>query len=146
VRANVALGLALAEDEIDYLDAGFRRIGRDPTDVELMMFAQANSEHCRHKIFNAQWVVDGVEQAAKPVRDDSPHACDEPARDGGGLRGQRGDHGRRRRAPLLSGPGRTLCRARGGDAHPDEGRNAQSPDGHRAVPGGCDRSGRRDPR
>ncbi|MET0682522.1 MAG: phosphoribosylformylglycinamidine synthase [Casimicrobiaceae bacterium] len=62
VRANVALGLALAEDEIDYLDAGFRRIGRDPTDVELMMFAQANSEHCRHKIFNAQWVVDGVEQ------------------------------------------------------------------------------------
>ena len=62
VRANVALGLALAEDEIDYLDAGFRRIGRDPTDVEIMMFAQANSEHCRHKIFNAQWVVDGMEQ------------------------------------------------------------------------------------
>src|SRR6185369_17567673 len=55
VRANAALGLALADDEIDYLDAGFRRIGRDPTDVELMMFAQANSEHCRHKIFNAQW-------------------------------------------------------------------------------------------
>ena len=62
VRANAALGLALAADEIDYLDAGFRQIGRDPTDVELMMFAQANSEHCRHKIFNAQWVVDGVEQ------------------------------------------------------------------------------------
>ena len=50
------------EDEIDYLDAGFRRMGRDPTDVELMMFAQANSEHCRHKIFNARWFVDGVEQ------------------------------------------------------------------------------------
>ena len=61
-RANAALGLALAPDEIDYLDAGFRRMGRDPTDVEIMMFAQANSEHCRHKIFNARWVVDGVGQ------------------------------------------------------------------------------------
>jgi len=60
--ANGALGLALAPDEIDYLDASFRRMGRDPTDVELMMFAQANSEHCRHKIFNARWIVDGVPQ------------------------------------------------------------------------------------
>ncbi len=60
--ANAALGLALAPDEIDYLDASFRRMGRDPTDVELMMFAQANSEHCRHKIFNARWIVDGVPQ------------------------------------------------------------------------------------
>ncbi|MCC7215181.1 MAG: phosphoribosylformylglycinamidine synthase [Burkholderiales bacterium] len=61
-RANVDLGLALAPDEIDYLDACFRRLGRDPTDVELMMFAQANSEHCRHKIFNADWIVDGARQ------------------------------------------------------------------------------------
>ena len=61
-RANVALGLALAPDEIDYLHARFRALGRDPTDVELMMFAQANSEHCRHKIFNAQYIVDGVTQ------------------------------------------------------------------------------------
>jgi phosphoribosylformylglycinamidine synthase len=61
-RANADLGLALADDEIDYLDASFRTLGRDPTDVELMMFAQANSEHCRHKIFNAQWSVDGVPQ------------------------------------------------------------------------------------
>jgi phosphoribosylformylglycinamidine synthase len=61
-RANVALGLALAPDEIDYLDTRFRALGRDPTDVELMMFAQANSEHCRHKIFNAQYIVDGVAQ------------------------------------------------------------------------------------
>ena len=60
--ANQALGLALSADEIDYLVAGFRELGRDPTDAELMMFAQANSEHCRHKIFNADWVVDGVEQ------------------------------------------------------------------------------------
>ncbi len=95
-RANVALGLALAPDEIDYLDAGFRRMGRDPTDVELMMFAQANSEHCRHKIFNAHWIVDGVPQEQEPVRDDPPHACDEPARNGGCLCRQRGDHGRRR--------------------------------------------------
>jgi phosphoribosylformylglycinamidine synthase len=59
-RANSALGLALSEDEIAYLDNAFRELGRDPTDVELMMFAQANSEHCRHKIFNAEWIVDGV--------------------------------------------------------------------------------------
>jgi len=62
VRANTALGLALAEDEIDYLVDAFRALGRDPNDVELMMFAQANSEHCRHKIFNATFVVDGVAQ------------------------------------------------------------------------------------
>ncbi|MBM4267337.1 MAG: phosphoribosylformylglycinamidine synthase [Deltaproteobacteria bacterium] len=62
VRANRELGLALAEDEIDYLDASFRKLGRDPADVELMMFAQANSEHCRHKIFNASWIIDGRAQ------------------------------------------------------------------------------------
>jgi phosphoribosylformylglycinamidine synthase len=58
-RANRELGLALAEDEVDYLAAAYARLERDPTDVELMMFAQANSEHCRHKIFNADWIVDG---------------------------------------------------------------------------------------
>jgi phosphoribosylformylglycinamidine synthase len=58
--ADLELGLALSADEIDYLLEAFRALGRDPTDVELMMFAQANSEHCRHKIFNAQWIVDGV--------------------------------------------------------------------------------------
>ena len=62
VHANAALGLALAEDEIDYLHARYAELGRDPTDVELMMFAQANSEHCRHKIFNADWIVDGEPQ------------------------------------------------------------------------------------
>ncbi len=60
--ANAALGLALASDEIDYLLEAFQRLGRNPTDVELIMFAQANSEHCRHKIFNAQWVIDGAAQ------------------------------------------------------------------------------------
>ena len=58
--ANRELGLALSEDEIDYLVSAFQLAGRDPSDVELMMFAQANSEHCRHKIFNASWSVDGV--------------------------------------------------------------------------------------
>ncbi len=57
-KANVELGLALSEDEVDYLFENFSRIERNPTDVELMMFAQANSEHCRHKIFNADWVID----------------------------------------------------------------------------------------
>ncbi|MFG6178555.1 phosphoribosylformylglycinamidine synthase [Halomonas sp. THAF12] len=61
-EANVALGLALAEDEIDYLCEAFQGLARNPADVELMMFAQANSEHCRHKIFNADWVVDGEAQ------------------------------------------------------------------------------------
>ena len=61
-QANVAWGLALADDEIDYLVNAFNGLGRNPTDVELMMFAQANSEHCRHKIFNAQFTIDGVAQ------------------------------------------------------------------------------------
>ncbi len=60
--ANTEFGLALANDEIDYLADAFTKLGRNPTDVELMMFAQANSEHCRHKIFNADFVIDGVEQ------------------------------------------------------------------------------------
>jgi phosphoribosylformylglycinamidine synthase len=60
--ANRDWGLALSGDEIDYLVENFQRIGRNPTDVELMMFAQANSEHCRHKIFNADWIVDGKTQ------------------------------------------------------------------------------------
>ena len=62
VEANQSLGLALSDDEIDYLAASFTRLERDPNDIELMMFAQANSEHCRHKIFNADWVIDGERQ------------------------------------------------------------------------------------
>lgn len=62
MEANAALGLALSDDEIDYLADGYRQLGRDPTDVELMMFAQANSEHCRHKIFSADWIIDGQAQ------------------------------------------------------------------------------------
>ena len=61
-QANLDLGLALSDDEIDYLVANYADLGRGPTDAELMMFAQANSEHCRHKIFNADWVIDGQPQ------------------------------------------------------------------------------------
>ncbi|MFC0267782.1 phosphoribosylformylglycinamidine synthase [Kushneria aurantia] len=61
-EANARLGLALADDEIDYLLDAFNGLGRNPNDVELMMFAQANSEHCRHKIFNADWQIDGEAQ------------------------------------------------------------------------------------
>ncbi len=63
-EANVTMGLALSDDEIDYLVNAFTRVKRNPTDVELMMFAQANSEHCRHKIFNASWTIDGQEQTS----------------------------------------------------------------------------------
>ena len=62
VRANAEFGLALSADEIDYLVDAFTTLGRNPSDVELMMFAQANSEHCRHKIFNADFRIDGVDQ------------------------------------------------------------------------------------
>jgi phosphoribosylformylglycinamidine synthase len=61
-HANRDLGLALSDDEIDYLVENFTALGRNPVDIELMMFAQANSEHCRHKIFNADWVIDGKPQ------------------------------------------------------------------------------------
>ncbi len=63
IQANQEQGLALSEDEIDYLYDSFIELKRNPTDVELMMFAQANSEHCRHKIFNAEWFIDGNKQS-----------------------------------------------------------------------------------
>ena len=62
IEANQNLGLALSDDEIDYLFDAFNELGRDPNDIELMMFAQANSEHCRHKIFNADWTIDNEKQ------------------------------------------------------------------------------------
>ncbi len=63
IQANSDMGLALAEDEINYLFENFTKLGRNPNDIELYMFAQANSEHCRHKIFNADWTIDGETQA-----------------------------------------------------------------------------------
>jgi phosphoribosylformylglycinamidine synthase len=94
LAANTEFGLALAADEIDYLVAAFTQLQRNPTDVELMMFAQANSEHCRHKIFNAQFTIDGVAQ---------PHSLfgmirhthqTQPAAHAGGVFGQRLGDGR----------------------------------------------------
>ena len=67
VEADTAYGLALSDDEVDYLVDAFTGLGRNPSDVELMMFAQANSEHCRHKIFNATWTIDGVEHPADAI-------------------------------------------------------------------------------
>ncbi|WP_068546759.1 phosphoribosylformylglycinamidine synthase [Thalassotalea crassostreae] len=61
-KANIEMGFALADDEIDYLVENFTKLGRNPNDIELFMFAQANSEHCRHKIFNADWTIDGQKQ------------------------------------------------------------------------------------
>lgn len=62
LKANSEFGLALSDDEIDYLVENFKKLGRNPSDVELTMFAQANSEHCRHKIFNADFIIDGQKQ------------------------------------------------------------------------------------
>lgn len=82
-QADRELGLSLAADEIAYLVAEFTRLGRNPTDVELYMFAQANSEHCRHKIFNANWtifdagVAAGVKQPAIALPDDPQHQSGE---------------------------------------------------------------------
>ena len=61
-QANAELGMALSQKEMEYLTENFEALKRDPTDAELMMFAQANSEHCRHKVFNADWIIDGVKQ------------------------------------------------------------------------------------
>ena len=75
--ANRALGLALAEDEIEYLEQSYRTLARNPTDIELMMFAQANSEHCRHKIFNADFIIDGEKQPLslfKMIRQSTEHS------------------------------------------------------------------------
>ena len=62
VKANTEMGLALSADEIDYLVENYQALQRNPSDVELMMFAQANSEHCRHKIFNADFILNGEKQ------------------------------------------------------------------------------------
>ena len=63
IKANIELGLALSDGEIDYLYYSFNKLKRNPRDIELMMFAQANSEHCRHKIFNADWIIDSEKKA-----------------------------------------------------------------------------------
>ena len=123
-----------AEDEISYLLAAFSQLGRDPTDAELMMFAQANSEHCRHKIFNAQWTIDGVPQHKSLFgMISNTHA----SRRWASLR-----HTRQcRRHGRVDGC-RATCRFTGNyrDAeepvrHPDKGRDAQSSRRRFAFPG-----------
>jgi len=106
-EANADLGLALSGDEIEYLEKAFRELGRDPTDIELMMFAQANSEHCRHKIFNADWIVDG-ERSAKSLfgmirntHERNPHGVLSAYRDNAAV--IEGWHGRRWFAPAGGG-------------------------------------------
>ncbi len=94
-QANTEYGLALADDEMDYLVQAFGRLQRNPTDVELMMFAQANSEHCRHKIFNAQLHGGRCGATRIAVQHDPPHPQDPSAAHGGGVFGQCLGHGRR---------------------------------------------------
>ena len=144
VAANAEFGLALSDDEIDYLVDAFVRLQRNPTDVELMMFAQANSEHCRHKIFNAKFIIDGVQQAdsmfamIRHTEARSPQhtivAYDDNASvmEGGpdAALAAAGLHQR----TCLRGSTRT-------DPCADEGGNAQPPHGHFAIPGAATGAG-----
>ena len=146
-RANAELGLALSADEIDYLAAQFAALKRNPTDVELMMFAQANSEHCRHKIFNADWLIDG-ERAPKSL---FAMISNTHARSPDGVLSAYKDN-----AAVVAGAGSALVLARSDDrrlrllararAPRHEGRDAQPPDRDLAVPGCRDGLRRRDPR
>ena len=145
VRRRLALHRR-AKDLDVYLVARYRELGRDPTDVELMMFAQANSEHCRHKIFNAEWYVDGEKQDALAVPADQAVDRGAPGGRAVGVQGQRG--GRRGPAaerffPDADGVYRGHAEA---VAHPRQGRDPQPPDRDLAVPRRGDRLGRRDPR
>ena len=148
-EADTAYGLALSDDEVDYLVEAFTGLGRNPSDVELMMFAQANSEHCRHKIFNADFVVDGEVQSRSLFG--MIRHTEEVAGEGtvvaysdnasvmvGGPAGALAARG--------AGPAEPVHRPRGRRARADEGRDAQPPHGDLAVPGGGHRGRRRDPR
>ncbi len=129
--ANVDLGLALSDDEINYLVRKYREFSRDPTDAELMMFAQANSEHCRHKIFNASWSIDGEamdEQLFGMIRSTTDASPD------------RGGHGRMARSAADAVFGKSCVRILGrADSHRDESGNAQPPDSNFSVSRRCDR-------
>ena len=141
VRANRDMGLALSDDEIDYLIESFAKTGRNPTDAELMMFAQANSEHCRHKIFNASWIIDGVPQERSlfgmirethrlhPEGTVVAYSDNAAVMEGASIERfyprAAGDYAYHRRA----------------DAHPDEGRDPQPPDRDLAISRCGDRRG-----
>ncbi len=145
-EANAAFGLALSPDEIDYLVEYFTRANRNPTDVELTMFAQANSEHCRHKIFNASWVIDGEPRDAslfgmiRETHRANPQGTIVAYADNAAV--MEGRVVRR----FLADPRHGAVRLRRGPhAHAHEGGDAQPPDGHLAVPGRGDGRRRRDP-
>ncbi|GAB1368981.1 hypothetical protein MASR1M42_15320 [Azonexus hydrophilus] len=145
VDANATLGLALSDDEVDYLLDIFTQAGRNPTDVELMMFAQANSEHCRHKIFNASWVIDGEKKDKTlfgMIRE--THAA--TAGYGDGLRRQCLDHRGRDHSAFLPGCRPRLFVQGRADPHPDQGRDAQPPDGDFTFPRRVHRLRRRNSR
>src|SRR3569623_1292135 len=131
--ANRRLGLALSDDEMDYLVEGYGQLQRNPSDVELMMFAQANSEHCRHKIFRAGWRIDGVDQA-KSLFDMLRHTS---VRWPDGLLSAYRDT-----AAVIAGP-RAQPRGR---PHRHHGGDPQPSDRDLALPGRGHRRGRRDPR
>ena len=147
-QANTRFGLALADDEIDYLVDAFKGLGRNPSDVELMMFAQANSEHCRHKIFNASFTIDGVPQERsmfgmiRHTHQVSPQHTVVAYSDNASV--MEGVDGRALRRP--AGLGLALREGRGAAPRADEGGNPQPPDGDLALPGRGDRRRRRDPR
>ncbi len=146
-RVNRQWGLALSGEEIDYLVQAFGRMGRNPTDVELMMFAQANSEHCRHKIFNAEFIIDGKPMPSSlfaMIR--ATHA-----RNSAGVLSAYRDNaavivGAECHALLSGSIHAALRRRHGADRHFDEGGDAQSSDGHLAVSRCGHGSGRRDSR
>ncbi len=145
--ANARLGLALADDEIDYLVERYAELGRDPTDAELFMFAQANSEHCRHKVFNASWTVDGAEQD-KTLFGMIKHTHQRsPAHTLVRVLGQRGgDRGQHRQALLRRSGRRRVARPRGTHRLRDQGGDAQPSHRDRAVARCGHRRRRRDPR
>ena len=148
-QANLRFGLALSEDEIDYLHQAFVRLERNPSDVELMMFAQANSEHCRHKIFNAQFRIDAQDQplsmfgmirhteAQSPQHTVVAYHDNAAVMQGGPVRSWLPQG--YTNAPLYS------C-ARRARACADEGGNPQPSDGDLAFPWRFHRRGRRNPR
>src|SRR6185437_13834047 len=143
--ANVALGLALAADEIDYLADNYAKLGRDPTDAELVMFAQANSEHCRHKVFNADFTVDGQAQDATlfgMIRHTDKMS---PAHTLSAYSQRGSDRGFGRRT-FLCRRRRHMARARRTDSLRDQGGNAQPSDRDFAMAWRGHRFRRRNPR
>ena len=137
--ANTRLGLALADDEIDYLRERYGELGRDPSDVELMMFAQANSEHCRHKIFNATWTIDGAATQPQSLFRMIKHTHAHDARStrcprtATTPRWWKAIASSRFRPDPPAGAYRSEADGRVGVLH--QGRNPQPPDRDRAVPG-----------